>query len=63
MKSINECENDGQTRYVRISFLDNDICMTMKQNENDEVFKYIKCDKLYPNEHDVSPVNGFCKYQ
>ena len=39
MKNINERENDGQNRYVRISILDNDVCMKMKQNENDEVSK------------------------
>ena len=33
--------------------------MTMKQNENDELSKYQKCNKFYPNQHDVSPVNGF----
>ena len=37
MKNMNECENDSQNRYVRISILDNDVCMIMKQNENDEV--------------------------
>ena len=37
MKNINERENDSQNRYVRISILDNDVYMIMKQNENDEV--------------------------
>ena len=54
MKSINERENDGQNRYVRILILDNDFCMIMKQKESDEVSKYHKCDKFYPNQHDVS---------
>ena len=39
MMNINERGNDGQNRYVRISILDNDVCMIMKQYENDEVFK------------------------
>ena len=39
MKNINEGENDGQNRYVRISILDW-FCMILKQNENDEVSKY-----------------------
>ena len=39
MKNINERENDGQNRYVRISILDNDVCMIMKQSENDEASK------------------------
>ena len=59
MTITNERENDGQNRYIRISILDNDFCMIMKQNENDEVSKYQKCDKLYPNQHNFSPVNGF----
>ena len=62
MKNINERENDGQNRYVRISILDKDVCMIMKQNENDEVSKCQKCNKFYPNQHDVSPVYVFFKY-
>ena len=49
MKIINERENDGQNVYVRISILDNDFCMIMKQNENDEVSKYQKFNKFHPN--------------
>ena len=54
---------DGQNRYVRISILDSDFCIRIKQNENDEVYKYKKCDKFYPNKHDVSPVYGSIKCQ
>ena len=63
MKNINERENDGQNRYVRISILDNDVCMILKQNENDEVSKRQKCNKFYPSQHDVAPVYGFFKCQ
>ena len=38
-QGLNERENDSQNRYVRISILDNDVCMIMKQYENDEVSK------------------------
>ena len=37
--------------------------MIMKQNENDEVSKYQKCDKFYQNKHDVSPLHGFVMCQ
>ena len=49
MKNISERGHDDISiyRYVRISFLDNDFCMIMKQNENDEVSKCQKCDELY----------------
>ena len=39
MMNINERENDSQNRYVTISILNNDVCMIMKQYENDEVSK------------------------
>ena len=45
--NINERENDNQNRYVRASILDNDVCMIMKQYENDEVSKYQKWNKYY----------------
>ena len=63
MMSTNDCENYGQNSHVRISILDNDFCMIMDQNENDEVSKYKKFDKLYPNQHDVSAVYGLFKCQ
>ena len=34
LMNINERENDSQNRYVRISILENDVCMIMKQYEN-----------------------------
>ena len=61
--NINERENDSQNGYVRISILDNDVCMIMKQNENDEVSKCQKWNKYYPSQHDVSPAYGFFKCQ
>ena len=60
---INEGENDGQKRCIRISILNNDFCLIMKQNKNDLVSKYYKYDELYPNQQDVSPVYGFFKCQ
>ena len=48
MMNINEGENDGQNRYVRISILDNDVCMIMKQFENDEVSKCQKMKYILP---------------
>ena len=63
MININERENDSQNRYVRISILDNDVFMIMKQYENDEVSKCQKWNKSYPSQHDVSPVYGFFKCQ
>ena len=51
IKDITERDNYGQNRYVRISILDNDVCMIMKYNENDEVSKCSKCSNFYPNQH------------
>ena len=54
MMNINERENDSQNRYVRISILDNDVCMIMKQYENYEVSK---C------QNEINPlVAAWCEY-
>ena len=58
MMNINERENDSQNRNVRISILDNDVCMIMKQYEN-EVSKCQKLNKYYPSQHDFRQCMAF----
>ena len=48
MMNINERENDSQNRYVRISILDNDVCMIMKQYENDVKYPNVKMQLILP---------------
>ena len=56
--NINERENDSQNRYIRISILDNDVCMMMKQYENPSIQNVKNEINTTQSQHDVSPLES-----